>query len=170
MSTYPLQKMMHRGWLRGGLLLVAVTTLSGSLWALPFPRSFYEGFPFPGWGWISTLGPYNEHLVRDYGAMNLALGVLLVSAAISLERRLSQVVLLTYLAFATPHFVFHATQTHHFSLFHNAVQLGSLGFIVLLSMVLLALTRTTDRGTNTRHGPARKATVRDPEQEGGTTL
>jgi len=93
----------------------------------------------PGWDWISTLGPYNEHLVRDYGAMNLALGVLLVSAAISPERRLSQVALLTYLAFALPHFVFHAAQTHHFTLFHNALQLGSLGLLVLLPGALLVL-------------------------------
>jgi hypothetical protein len=31
------------------------------------------------------LGPYNEHLVRDYGALNLTLGVLLVFAPVSLE-------------------------------------------------------------------------------------
>ncbi len=140
MSGEPGQKMMRGGWLRGGLLLVAATTLGAGLWALPFPRSFYGDFPFPGWGWISTLGPYNEHLVRDYGAMNLALGVLLVSAAISPERRLSRVALLTYLVFAIPHFVFHATQTHHFSLFHNALQLGSLGLLVLLPGALLILT------------------------------
>jgi hypothetical protein len=40
------------------------------------------------------LGPYNEHLVRDVGALNLALGVLLASAAILLERRLARVSLL----------------------------------------------------------------------------
>ena len=79
------------GWLRLPLLFLAASTLGGSLWALPFPRSFYDDFPAPGWGWVSTLGPYNEHLVRDYGAMNLALGVLLVSAAIFLEKRLTQV-------------------------------------------------------------------------------
>ncbi len=73
--------------------------------------------------------------------MNLALGVLLVSAAILLERRLAQVALLTYLAFATPHFLFHSTQIHHFSLFHNALQLSTLGFLVLLPAALLALTR-----------------------------
>ena len=127
------------GWLP--LLLLAASTLGGSMWALPFPRSFYEDFPAPGWGWVSTLGPYNEHLVRDYGAMNLALGVLLSSAAISLERRLTQVALLTYLAFATPHFLFHATQIHHLSLFHNALQLSTLGLLVLLPAALLALTR-----------------------------
>ena len=129
------------GWLWLPLLFLTASTLGGSLWALPFPRSFYDDFPAPGWGWVSTLGPYNEHLVRDYGAMNLALGVLLVSAALSPERRLAQVALLTYLAFAAPHFLFHATQIHHFSLFHNALQLSTLGFLVLLPAVLLALTR-----------------------------
>ena len=82
------QRTMRGGWLQSGLLLVAATTLGAGLWALPFPRSFYCYFPFPGWDWISTRGPYNEHLVRDYGALNLALGVLLVSAAISPEGRL----------------------------------------------------------------------------------
>ncbi len=64
----------RRGWIRAGLLFLAATTLNGSLWALPFPRSFYEDFPLPGRDWVSTLGPYDEHLVRDYGALNLALG------------------------------------------------------------------------------------------------
>src|SRR4028119_63653 len=141
MSSEPGQRMVRDGWLRSGLLLVAATTLGAGLWALPFPRSFYGDFPLPGWDWISALGPYNEHLVRDYGAMNLALGVLLGSAAISPERRLSQVALLTYLAFALPHFAFHAAQTPHFTLFHNALQLGSLGLLVLLPVALPALTR-----------------------------
>jgi hypothetical protein len=150
-------------WLQGGLLLIAATTLGAGLWALPFPRSFYGDFPFPGWDWISTLGPYNEHLVRDYGAMNLALSVVLVSAAISPERRLSRVALLTYLAFAIPHFVFHAAQTKHFSLFHNALQSGSLGFLVLLPGALLVLTALGIAHIGV--GPSER-----PEHKGGTTL
>ena len=143
---------------------MAATTLGAGLWALPFPRSFYGDFPFPGWDWISTLGPYNEHLVRDYGAMNLALGVLLVSAAISPERRLSRVALLTYLRLrAIPHFVFHAAQTQHFSLFHNALQLGSLGLLVLLPGALLVL--TTLGVAHSRVKPAERL-----EHKGGTTL
>ena len=137
------------GWLRLPLLFLAASTLGGNLWALPFPRSFYDDFPAPGWSWVSTLGPYNEHLVRDYGAMNLALGVLLVSAAVVLERRLTQVALLTYLAFATPHFLFHATQIHHFSVLHNALQLSTLGFLVLLPAALLALTRNNSESART---------------------
>ncbi|MDQ3792296.1 MAG: hypothetical protein M3341_06575 [Actinomycetota bacterium] len=130
----------HRRWLRGGLLFVAATSLAGGLWALLLPRVFYEDFPLPGREWVSTLGPYNEHLIRDYGALNLALAVLLVSAAIYLERRLVRVALVTWLVFATPHFVFHLGQTHHFSATSNAEQLGGLALLVVLPLVLLFLT------------------------------
>ena len=78
----------HRTWLRIGLLLLAATALGGGFWALILPRSFYEDFPLPGRYWVSTLGPYNEHLVLDYGELNLAFEVLLVFAAALLERRL----------------------------------------------------------------------------------
>jgi hypothetical protein len=80
----------HRSLLRIGLSLLAATALGGGFWALILPRSFYEDFPLPGRDWVSTLGPYNEHLARDHGALNLALGVLLVFAAVMLERRLVQ--------------------------------------------------------------------------------
>ena len=145
----------RRALLRGGLLFMAATPLGGGLWALLAPHSFYEDFPLPGGDWVSTLGPYNEHLVRDYGAMNLALGVLLVSAAVFLERRLTQVALLTYLAFATPHLLFHVAQIHHFSLFHNALQLSTLGFLVLLPAALLALTRNNSESARTGNGKRR---------------
>ncbi len=125
-----------RSGLRVGLLFLAATSIGSGLWAYFVPRSFYEDFPLPGWDWVSTLGPYNEHLVSDYGAMNLAMGVLLVAAAASLERRLVQVSLVAWLAYAVPHFVFHLGQIHHFSLFDNLAQLGALGFVVLLPLVL----------------------------------
>ena len=125
-----------RSRLRIGLLVLAVTSFGSGIWAYFVPRTFYEDFPLPGWDWVSTLGPYNEHLVSDYGAMNLAMGVLLVAAAAFLERRLVQVSLVAWLAYAVPHFVFHLGQVHHFSLFDNLAQLGALGFVVLLPLVL----------------------------------
>ena len=129
-----------RNGLQIGLLLLAVTSISSGLWALFLPRPFYEDFPLPGWDWVSTLGPYNEHLVTDYGALNLALGVLMVGAAVFLERRLVQVSLISWLAYAVPHFVFHLGQVHHFSPFDNLAQISALGFVVLLPLVLLFLT------------------------------
>jgi len=44
-----------------------------------FPRSFYDDFPL-GRGWVAMDGRYNEHLIRDVGALNLALLVLTIGA------------------------------------------------------------------------------------------
>jgi hypothetical protein len=134
------QQVPRRGWLRAGLIILATPMIGTGCWALLLPRTFYEDFPRSGWGWVSTLGPYDEHLVRDYGAMNLALCFLLVAAAIFLERRLSRIALGTLLVIAVPHFFFHLTQTHQFSLLQNLAQLGGLGFQILLPLALLALT------------------------------
>ena len=150
------ERLRHQAWLRIGLLFLAATTLNGSLWALPFPRSFYDYFPLPGRDWVSTLGPYDEHLVRDYGALNLALGILLVATAIFLERRLIRVALVAWLGYALPHFVYHTTLTEHFSPFDNVGQLGSLGLQVLLPIVLLFLT-----------GPPPQEGKRTPQREAG---
>jgi hypothetical protein len=139
MNTTLDRRRVRRTWLRIGLLFVAATPLAGGIWALLFPRAFYEGFPLPGSGWVSTLGPYNEHLVRDYGALNFAMAVLLLAAAILLERRLVQVALTTWLVFEVPHFVFHLRQTHHFSPGSNVAQLGGLALLIMLPLVLLFL-------------------------------
>ncbi len=132
---------MKTTWLRAGLLLLASAPLVVGVWALLVPRSFYDDFPLPGRAWVSTLGPYNEHLVRDVGALNLALGVLLVLAAALLERRLVQASLVAYLAYAVPHFVFHLTAAHAFSLGDNLANMVTLGIAVLLPLVLLAGSR-----------------------------
>ena len=139
MNTTLHRRQVRRTWLRIGLLFVAATPLAGGFWALLFPRAFYEGFPLPGSDWVSTLGPYNEHLVRDYGALNLAMAVLLLAAGVLLERRLMQVALLSWLVFEVPHFIFHVGQTHHFPPGSNLAQLGGLGLLILLPLVLLFL-------------------------------
>ncbi len=131
------QHLVRGGWLQLGLLLLAAVPLSVGFWAFFAPYHFYDIFPLSGRHWVSTLGPYNEHLVRDYGATNLGFGVLLAATAVLLERQLTQIALVSWVVFAVPHFVFHLTQTHHFLLFDNLTQLGSLGFVVLLPIVLL---------------------------------
>ena len=103
MNTTLDRRRVRRTWLMIGLLFVA-TPLAGGIWALLFPRAFYEGFPLPGSGWVSTLGPYNEHLVRDYGALNLAMAVLLLAAATLTQAAPGRVALITWLVFgATLH-------------------------------------------------------------------
>ena len=61
-------------------LLAAVQAPDG-FYALLAPRSFYEDFPV-GRGWVEALPAYNEHLLRDVGALFLATAVVLAAAAI----------------------------------------------------------------------------------------
>ena len=60
-------------WLAG---VLAVTAAVVGTWAAAFPMSFYNDFPGFRRGWVSTLSPYSEHLIRDVGALYLALLVL----------------------------------------------------------------------------------------------
>ena len=130
----------------GGRVRLAVSLLMApalvvGVWALLLPRSFYEDFPAAGRHWVSALGPYNEHLVRDVGALNLALGALLALAAILPEQRLTQAALAAWLVYALPHFLFHATERDALSPLDNLANLATLGLAVLLPLVLLAATR-----------------------------
>lgn len=135
------------GLVRGGLGILSFSALSVGFWALFFPRSFYEDFPSAGRAWVSTLGPYNGHLVADVGAMYLALGVLLAVATVSPGEELVRVSLVVWLVFAVPHFVYHAATLHRHPLLIDRVgNVFSLGFVVLLPLVLLFLHRS--RGTS----------------------
>jgi hypothetical protein len=136
---------VKKSWLRAGLLLLASPPLVVGLWALLVPRSFYDDFPFPGREWVSALGPYNEHLVRDVGALNLALGVLLATAVILLERRLVRASLVAWLVYAVPHLAFHITTLDAFPPFDNLANVGVLGLAVLLPSLLLGGTYGTSR-------------------------
>ena len=55
------------------LWLLALGNLGVGIQAAFTPRSFYDDFPL-GRGWVAMDGPYNQHLVRDVGSLNLALG------------------------------------------------------------------------------------------------
>lgn len=113
------------------------TALSVGLWALLAPRSFYEDFPAAGRGWVSSIPPFNEHLVRDVGALNLALAVLLAYAALVLERRLVEISLVAWLVYAVPHFVYHLTETGALPFFDDAANVAGLGLVVVLPLLLL---------------------------------
>ena len=100
--------MTLRTLLRVGLVILAAMQVLVGAWALAAPRAFYDGFPSPRHAWVALLPPYNEHLVRDVGALNLALTVVLGAAAWTLDRTMIRVALLALIVFAVPHAIFHA--------------------------------------------------------------
>jgi AhpD family alkylhydroperoxidase len=135
------------------------------LWALVAPRGWFDTFPGAGHHWLPAYGAYNEHLATDVGATFIALGLLLLAAALYLERRLVQVALAAYLAFEVPHFVYHLGADDALSGGDQIASAVTLALTVVLAIALLALTRRpapslrdTGRpggGSGSRVGPAR---------------
>ena len=97
-----------------------------------FPRSFYDDFPF-GRGWVAMDGRYNEHLIRDVGALNLALLVLTIGAIVVGSRAISRITALSWLVYSAPHLVYHL---RHLTMVMPRVD--KVGMVVSLSVPVVA--------------------------------
>src|SRR5437764_2372097 len=101
------ERVPHSPIFRVILIPLGLVQAMNGFWALLAPRSFYDDFPAGRGGWVSALPAYNEHLMRDVGGLFLGTAVILLAAAIWLERRLTLVALVSWLAFAVPHAIWH---------------------------------------------------------------
>jgi hypothetical protein len=131
----------QRRWLRGGLAVLAVTPAFVGIWATLAPRGFYDDFPGAGRHWVSAVGPYDEHLVRDVGALYLGSLVLLAFAIVWLDRRLVQAALVSYVVAVVPHLAYHATALDNLSTGDAVAEMAGLALNVVVPLGLLALTR-----------------------------
>ncbi|MEU4448526.1 hypothetical protein AB0K14_39400 [Actinosynnema sp. NPDC050801] len=138
-------------FLRTGLWFLAVTQAAVGGWALFAPQGFYDGFPAPGHHWVAMFPPFNEHLLRDFGSLNLAFGVALAFAATDVL--LARAVLVSYLVFAVPHLVFHLAHLDHMPVVDQVGNVATLGLGVVLPVALLvvdARRRTASAAPRTR--------------------
>jgi hypothetical protein len=92
---------------------VALVVLVGSsavvgLWASAAPRSFYDEFPGAGRMWVAIDGPYNEHLVRDVGGLNLGLAFVAVLALVTGSVLVARAAGGAGLLYGVPHLTYHA--------------------------------------------------------------
>jgi len=137
-------------WVRLLLWLMALGNIGVGLQALFTPRSFYDDFPL-GRGWVGLDGPYNQHLVRDVGSLNLALVVLVLAALFVSTRSLARVAAVVWLVNAVPHFLYHARHINMAGM-ERSDKLGilfTLGGAVLLPVLVLALLSTRRRTVTT---------------------
>jgi hypothetical protein len=118
-------------WVRVVLAVYGVGLAQTGVWAAAFPRSFYDDFPGFGRVWVAVDGPYNEHLVRDVGSLNLALAVLLLAAAVRTTPLLVGVAAGVNLVNAVPHTVYHL---RHLDVFETSDQVTNV--IVLAATVV----------------------------------
>jgi hypothetical protein len=114
-------------------------------WAALFPQSFYDGFPGLNRTWVGGDGPYNEHLVRDVGALYLALAVAGALALIWHEPRVTTLVGAIWTVFSAPHLAYHV---RHFGGLDTVDVVGNLvalaGTLVLAVVLLVCAVRRTE--------------------------
>jgi len=123
---------------RLALVVIAFGSLVVGAWAQVFPRSFYDDFPGLGRVWIAVDGPYNEHLVRDVGGLNLGLALVAVVALITANLLLARVAGAAALLYGLPHLVYHAAHADVFDATDAVANLVGLAVAALAALLALA--------------------------------
>lgn len=124
------------------LLLVVMGVFFGLVpgtWAALLPESFYGDFPIVRPAWVAVDGPYNEHLIRDLGAMFLALAVIALVAAATGSAGQARLVGLGWLVFSALHFAYHVTHLDVYESLDQWLNVVSqvAGILVALAVVLI---------------------------------
>ena len=133
---------------RIGLIVLALSSAPLGVWATLAPRSFYDDFPGMGRHWVALDGPYNHHLVTDFGSLNLALAVVTIAALIYLTRPLIIATALAWLAYAIPHELYHARHLDPFGTSDKVLQLAGIGLDIAVAVALLVTEATANRRAN----------------------
>jgi len=120
------------------------------VWAAAFPLSFYNDFPGPGLHWVAALGPYNEHLTRDVGALNLSLLVLSVWALRRPAREPMAVTGGAWLIYNAIHFLWHMLHLDVFPTIDKFSVAGILGGLLSLSILLTLPVKETKPSPSVR--------------------
>ena len=128
--------------LRAGLWALTIIELAIGMLATLTPRAFYDHVL-----WVDLTPPYADHLMRDYGAMSLALGVVSLIAAITMDRLIVRTTLAAYIVFAIAHLIIHVTHFQHYTTATAVGETTALVVAVLLPLALLALTTNTAAST-----------------------
>lgn len=123
---------------RVALVVIAGGSLLVGVWAQGFPRSFYDDFPGMGRVWVAVDGPFNEHLVRDVGGLNLALAFVAVLALVTGSQLLARAAGGAALLYGVPHLIYHAAHLDPFDTSDAVALVGSLGIAVLAAVVVVA--------------------------------
>jgi len=126
------------------LAAIAIFMLPAGLQAAFAPRSFFDDFPL-GRGWIAREGDlYNEHLVRDVGALFLAL--ILVTAWIVWQHRPGRPVAVAWLVQGALHVAYHGGHLDGYDTVDAIGLIGSLVIVPVLALVALWAGRSSTQG------------------------
>ncbi len=114
--------------------------LAVGLWQAAFPASFYADFPGMGHHWVSPDGPYNEHLLRDVGLGNLAIGAVAIVALRTGVVGVARAVGLAVVVVNLPHQLYHQVHVSVLpTLTDQVLQSVSLAAVSLAAIALAVL-------------------------------
>ncbi|MDO7882549.1 DUF4345 family protein [Salinibacterium soli] len=122
---------------RIALALVAVTGLYVGGWAAILPQSFYDSFPGFGFMWIAIDGPFNEHLIRDVGALYLAIGAIAAYAFFWPSVAATRAAGIAWTVFGIPHLYYHLHHLVGLSVLDAIGNVIGVGSSLLLGILLL---------------------------------
>jgi hypothetical protein len=123
---------------RISLAVIAGASAVVGVWAQAFPRSFYDDFPGAGRVWVAVDGPFNEHLVRDVGGLNLALAFVAVLALVTGSLVAARAAGGGALIYGVPHLAYHALHLDPYDTGDQVALVVSLGLAVVAALVALA--------------------------------
>jgi len=148
---------------RAVLIYLTISELLVGVWATLFPRSFYDDFPGLGRVWVGVDGPFNEHLVRDVGQLSLALGVVGLAAAITMQVVMVRVAGLALVVNGVPHLVYHLRHLDNYSTGDKIGNVVSLSLLVALPAIVLVMSA---RDSLSQEAPADRHNGRRSNFEG----
>jgi hypothetical protein len=122
---------------RSGLVVLAFVAVPLGVWASVAPRGFYDDFPGGGRVWVAVDGPYNEHLVRDFGGLNLALAVITIVAAVTLGRAVVLAAAGAWIVWSLPHLVYHLRHLDVYDTLDEVLNITALAAALVLPVIVL---------------------------------
>ena len=121
---------------RWTMVVAGMATLMGA-WAFAYPRGFFDDFPVQGAAWVSTLGEFNDHLLRDFGSAQVGLGIAGLVAARAGALEAIRPILIGFAVFGTLHLSFHLTTLGEFTIASWTSQIAALVTFVGIPLWLL---------------------------------
>lgn len=138
--------MTRTRWVQVLLGINLVTLLPLAIWPLASPRGFYDNFPGGAYHWIDINGPFNEHFLRDFAALNAALVVVLTFALWKPTQALLQAAGLAIAVYALTHAIYHLS---HLDVYKSSEKFIATAPLVLQIFMGLAIALLSASRANT---------------------
>ena len=119
------------------LVVLAASAVFVGGWALVSPHAFYKSFPGFGHHWVSSDGPYNEHLVLDVAGFYLGFLALSIVAIAAKNAALVRAAGAAWSVFSVVHLAYHASHLDNLSNTDGILEVSSLAVTLLLALALL---------------------------------